>query len=458
MGLLNTLAIGHSGLKVAAYGIDTTGSNVANAQSEGYVRRTLTAETRFPHRQADGTFLGQGATTASVRRSIDRFITERHMDSTGRESEARTGHENLQVLEASFREGDVAGISDRFDAFFDALTELTLEPGDSGLRTGAIEAGKDIASAINSGAAAVDDNIRRIETRLEDEIEGINDLLVEIGALNRQISDSDAVTGPADLLDKRDSALRDLIEKVGGSVEYKTNGQINLYVGGHALVQDVHVRELSLTGTSGSLDVQMSLDGAVITITDILGGELGGLVSARTVSQDTGTDLDTLAQDFADAFNLQHSLGYDRTGASGGDFFTYGATNPASSLKVDSALADDSDLIAAAGAPTADVGDGDNLSALIDIEDVLLFDGATKNSREFISSIYANLGIQIRSFAVTLETEVAALSDLDALHTALTGVDLDEEAVKLIQYQASYQAAARIVTTADKMLETLMRM
>ena len=210
MSLLNTLGIGQSGLRVASYGIQVTGDNVVNAETDGYVRKSVVTETRPGKRINSRTYLGQGTTVNSVRRSIDRYITERHLDSRGSESEARTANQNLQVLETSFREGDISGISDRFDAFFDAMTELTLEPSDSGLRDAVVESGKDLATAVNQASDGVDENVRRIEARMSDELSGINDLLDEISSLNSQISDSDAVTGPGPLMDQRDQVLGEL--------------------------------------------------------------------------------------------------------------------------------------------------------------------------------------------------------------------------------------------------------
>ena len=175
------------------------------------------------------------------------------------------------------------------------------------------------------------------------------------------------------------------------------------------------------------------------------------------VAATTSDNLDTFAEDFADAFNAQHALGYDRTSASGGDFFTYGGS-PAASLEVDSSLAADTDLIAAAGSPSAEAGDGSNLTELIGVESSKLFDGGTKASRDFISSIYSDLGSEVRGFERDAETFLTHMSDLTSLKDAVSAVDLDEEAVNLIKYQASYEAAARVVSISDQLLDALMRM
>ena len=79
------------------------------------------------------------------------------------------------------------------------------------------------------------------------------------------------------------------------------------------------------------------------------------------------------------------------------------------------------------------------------------------NSREFVSSIYSDLGNSIVGFEVDATTQGAIVTDLNSLKEASSNVDLDEEAVSLIQYQAAYQAAARVVTAADSLLQELMQ-
>ena len=50
----------------------------------------------------------------------------------------------------------------------------------------------------------------------------------------------------------------------------------------------------------------------------------------------------------------------------------------------------------------------------------------------------------------------ALADDLDTRASAISGVNLDEEMTNLIRYQHSYTAAAKLITTADQMLETIL--
>jgi len=457
---IRTLHIGRTGLKTAAYGMDVTGQNVTNASTEGYVRRRLVQQTRAPHRTGQGVFTGQGVTASAIHRDIDRFATERCFEGLGEQSMASTAHETLSVVEANFREGDTASIADRLDRFFDSATELTSEPSDHGLRLAMRDAGQDLVDAVNRGGDALIESIRRAEDRIKDEITGINKILSDIQVLHERISDSDAVSGPADLMDARDGLAEELAEKIGVDVDYQANGQLAMFVGGHAIVQDVHIRQLSTDDSSGTLSVKMSADDGTVTVDSFLRGELGGLIKARDQIAATLADLDTFAEEFVDEVNAQHSSGFDAYGAPGLDFFSIpaGATNASTDMSLDTALAVDAQMIAAAGSPSAEVGDGENLQAIIDVEDAALFTSGTQNSREFIASLYSDLGNAIVGFEVDAETHGAIINDLVSLKDANGKVDLDEEAVSLIQYQAAYQAAARVVTAADELLNELMAM
>tara|TARA_B100000575_G_scaffold286060_1_gene282231 strand:+ start:169 stop:1563 length:1395 start_codon:yes stop_codon:yes gene_type:complete len=461
MSSINTLHIGRTGLKTASYGVEVTGQNVTNASTEGYVRRRLVSQTRVPHRTPHGVYTGQGVTVGAVKRDIDRFATERAFEAMGDQSMASTASETLNIVEANFKEGDTSGIADRLDKFFDSLTELTSEPSDHGLRLAARDAGQDLVDSVNRGGDALLQSIRRAEDRIKDELKGVNSILNEIETLNRRISDSDAINGPADLMDARDGLVETLAQKIGVDVDYKANGQMSLFVGGHALVQDVNVRQLetAVDPVTGMLSVKVTAGEGSIKVDSFLSGEIGGLVAARDQAKSTLDSLDEFAEEFVDEINAQHSSGFDAYGSPGLDFFTLptGFTNASTAMSLDAVLATDINMIAAAGSPGSEVGDGGNLANIIDVENTDLFKGGTMNSREFVASIYSDLGNAIVGFEVDATTHGAIMSDLNSLKEATSKVDLDEEAVSLMQYQAAYQAAARVVTAADDLLNELMR-
>ena len=160
---------------------------------------------------------------------------------------------------------------------------------------------------------------------------------------------------------------------------------------------------------------------------------------------------------FNPAFNTQHNAGFDQAGAAGGDFFAFTAGSEAITLGVDTALRADPTLLAIAGAATAAAGDGDNLAVLLDVEDQLLHAGATRTTTEALADIYAEVGRDIETAEMDHSVFELQLEDILMLRDSVSAVDLDEEATNLMAYQASYQAAARVLTATNELLDVLMR-
>jgi flagellar hook-associated protein 1 FlgK len=72
------------------------------------------------------------------------------------------------------------------------------------------------------------------------------------------------------------------------------------------------------------------------------------------------------------------------------------------------------------------------------------------------ANLLANVGARVQSAQAAADTSANVASSAQATLSADTGVNLDEEAAKLIQYQQGYQAAAKILTVAQKVFDTLL--
>ena len=134
----------------------------------------------------------------------------------------------------------------------------------------------------------------------------------------------------------------------------------------------------------------------------------------------------------------------------------------ASSFRLDSLLQQDSSRIAAAAAVDAvtgfpDAGDRGNLDLLIDLEDAQLYGaGSNFTARQQLTSLYAGLAREIQEAENDYQMESMRLEDIDELRSSVSGVNLDEEAVKLMEYQASYEAAARVISVTNRLLGEIM--
>ena len=167
-------------------------------------------------------------------------------------------------------------------------------------------------------------------------------------------------------------------------------------------------------------------------------------------------DLNTWVDDLGTAFNVQHGAGFDASGTAGADFFAFTAGSEAQTFAIDATLLGDVTLLAAAS--NAAAGDDGNLDLLIAQEATLNHVGGTQTAGDALAQIYGDLGRDVSGLEVTNQTHQAELADMVELRQAISGVDLDEEAANLMQWQAAYEASARVISTTNELLDTLIAM
>jgi len=454
MGLLDTLSVGRRALGAASAGIDVASQNVANVETAGYSRRRLLSSTADPVYR-NGGWLGSGVNVDGVERQTDRFISERLVEAAGSSSEASTMETVLSLAETYFDEQDQTGVHGALAGVYDALASLSTDPSDEGGRQAAVAAAEDFAAVVNRVAQGLDDGMEDIEDGVDERLTTINATLSKIASLNKRIGKSGNALGPADLLDQRDQLIREVGDLGGATVDFGADGQATVFIGGHAVVSGKEARTLtSSLDSSGELQVFVDVGSGTAKVTSDIGGEIGGLVGARESMDSWLSDLDDIVEAVADALNTQHALGFDQSGTAGGDFFTFSTTDPALTIEVDASLADDPSLLALAGAATASAGDDDNLQALLDIEDTAILSGLT--GHQAISSLVSSIGSEVASASADASSLDYQLSDVQAMWDSVAQVDLDEEAIQLVALQTAYTAAARVITAADQLLQTLM--
>ena len=104
----------------------------------------------------------------------------------------------------------------------------------------------------------------------------------------------------------------------------------------------------------------------------------------------------------------------------------------------------------------AGVGDNRNLQALSGLnQSKMLLNNSATFSDVFASAI-AEVGIQTRQSTMSSETQRSLYDHAISNQQSHVGVNLDEEAAKLLQYQQAYQAAARVIAASDEMFQTLL--
>ena len=282
----------------------------------------------------------------------------------------------------------------------------------------------------------------------------INTLAKGIADLNQVIVESGGLTGqpPNDLLDQRDQLINELSSLVKVTYYEQNDGAVNVFIGnGQSLVVGAKAARLSVGLNATQPVVYYNDDAGMQDITaQINGGQLGGLLQFRTQVLDASmARLDVIADTLATAMNDQHRLGRDLSGALGGDFFTLGGA-----ANIELNLTDARQIAAASGTLPFNSADNGNALALAELQrDKAAFGGTTVQGA--YAQIVADIGSRTRTAELNATAQRGLLSQAEEAHSAVSGVNLDEEAAKLMHYQQAYQAAAQAIAIGQKLFETI---
>ena len=207
-------------------------------------------------------------------------------------------------------------------------------------------------------------------------------------------------------------------------------------------------QSFSLQTTTGSDGMQHVLDSNGNDITSsIQGGTLGGAIQVRDqVIPGLLGQLNTLATQFATAFNTAQAQGYDSNGNAGQAFFSVpsGTTGAAAGISV--ALTLPSQVAVSSDGSSGSNGNVANLSAALT---------NALPSGQTVAGGYASLVFQVGNAASNASTQSTAIGQnllqLTNQQGSVSGVSIDEETTNLIRYQTAYEAAARIVSTIQQL-------
>ena len=96
-----------------------------------------------------------------------------------------------------------------------------------------------------------------------------------------------------------------------------------------------------------------------------------------------------------------------------------------------------------------------NASAMMGLRDTAMFDGSALT--DGYANLISQIGVRTQSASYSAEVSGSIAANLEKDRTGVSGVNLDEEAAKLMQFQQAYQACAKVVQIAQGIFDTLMQ-
>lgn len=454
------LSTGYSALLAHRRRIDVVSENIANINTPGYHRQSAQLES-LAGPKVSGFWSGSRDTGGGVQVTGINRSGSALLEDNARTTSSVAQRMNIEQDVMLRIEDAIGGLADRgiraeLDEMWNGFDDLANLPEDLGVRRVTLERAEAVGRSLRSAAKELNTlHADQLQT-LEVQVSRVNALAGSIAELDKQIIGSQAGgASPNALFDQRGLMVDELASLIDISAIPETDGQVSITVDGYLLVGDGRSRPVDFElqpappgDTTGLGTVQLvSGDGRELRLS---GGSIGGLVSASNdLIRDDRVLLDELAVDVATQVNALHSTGVGLDGSTGFDLFV--VPTGAIDIRITDDLSGRPERLTAASTG-AGVFDESNARAIADLADDP--NGPSSKAGALIDSL------SVRTSAAVSRAEASGNSaDYAAgLSESTSGVSLDQELTELITAQRSYEAASRIITTVDGMLQTLMGM
>lgn len=450
------ITIGQTGLAAAQLGQEITGQNIANAGTAGYSVQSLDQVASDPYTPADRStmlmpgLIGTGVSIRSIQRASDQFLDGQVRDANANLQGQMAQSGALKQVDQVFGEPSATGLNAALTSFFNSFHDVANAPENAGNRAAAVQQGAALSytfQTVSHGLASVASSIAGQSASA---IQSINSDSAQVAALNLSIKISTRNGQPPnDLLDQRGVLLDKLSGLANITVQNNADGSVNVAIGSTALVfgNDSFATSLPSLTASGNLK----------------GGALGGLQAASVQVSAAQSQLHAAAASVVSQVNAAQASGLDLNGNPGTPFFTATAGSEAGTIAVTADLIANPAHLAAASVPvppeTFGAGDGSNAQVIAKLLTKTVTTAGDPLVDQTIQSFYqqtvSTAGGEAAAALAGVGTAQAGYTQFSNQRASETGVSTDTELANMMKYQRAYQASARVITTADDMIGTL---
>ncbi|MFC3714146.1 flagellar hook-associated protein FlgK [Sphingoaurantiacus capsulatus] len=441
------LSIGLSGVSAYRTALAAVGDNVANAEVEGYSRRSVRlTEAGIIGDEAIGQPAGlrfTGVKATSVDRAWDDFQAAESRLSASADGRASTRAYWLGQVESKLGFGELS-VGSRVGAFFNSATALAANPKDTLGRAAMLSSLNDAATTIRTTAEGLKSAAAGIQASATREVDVLNGDLEALSRMNvALLQGRPGSSSYASAQDERDRIIDRIAQQVDVKVELGSDGTATLKLAGASNVTLLDPAGRGLVVVNAAADGRLSLSiarGDNLDPLPVSGGKLAGLVDVSSSTAAKRGELDALATKLVADINTWSAAGRDLAGNPGGPMLAI--TAGAISLQV---VMTDPSAVAAASS-TSDNGN------LLDINSLRGTDGVEAKWAALVAgSSQATASAKSESAAAATKRDQAF-----AARDETSGIDLDREAAELLRFQQAYGASTRIIQVARETLQSIL--
>ncbi|MCA2011603.1 flagellar hook-associated protein FlgK [Pararhodobacter sp. CCB-MM2] len=473
MSISSALNNANSGLAASARAVQVASSNIANVLTPGYAARRLDLASS----SLGG--VGSGVRVAGTTRIVDPVVLGMHRDAGASASAGGTSASFWNRIQSAIGlTGE--GLSSAMSGFESALISASERPDLESRLSGIVNNANALVSKLGQIEDAVQQTRVEADNNIAVDVKALNEGLQRVDTLNDQIIKM-KMSGQSTLglEDERQSVISTLSEIVPMREYPRDNGRVMLYSTNGELLLDTQPVTFGFTQTV-AIDASMSngsglsgltINGRAISTTEtgpLGGGRLSTNFNIRDVdAPGVQAEIDAFASDLISRFADPAT---DATLAGGPGLFTdagtldTGVAGLAGRLAVNTAVDPSAggalwrlrDGIGAAAA--GPVGDATQINNLMGALDRSISSGPGAPMRD----VAGNLGGLLTSISTARQgaedSATTAQTRFNTLNDSLLeqGVDTDAEMQRLLLIEEAYAANARVISTADAMLRTLL--
>jgi flagellar hook-associated protein 1 len=440
-----------SGLQAAQAAIDTTGQNIANADTPGYTRQRVIQTTNpaltissISGVTGTGVQVGTGADVTDITRMRDQFIDVQYRTQNSASSAANQQQTILSQAQAALNEPTASGLSASLGTFWKSWNSLASAPNNLAAQQAVADQGQAVAQQLNTLSGQIStlqSQVTQQFTQLTSAGGQIANDATQIAQLNAQIAQAQtAGVTPNNLLDQRDNLIDDLSQYSNVNVSTQPNGMVNVSFGNAAAAASRGVTDATPLVNGMTVNLSQNVSDANLSGSS---GSLGALLGMYDSTTGTGqlqsyqTTLNGVASDLVSTVNGAIA-GADASGATAPAFFDPTKTTAAT-------IAVNPSLTLSGSSPPYTATEANAAFGLF---------GGTAD--QAYNAFVSQVGSDVQSAQNAQSTAQAVLTAVNNQRQSVDGVSIDEEMTNLIQYQQAYQAAARVMNTINQTLSTLL--
>ena len=470
-GLFANLRTSAETLSAFERSLEIAQNNVSNASTAGYAKQVPTLNA-LPFQPQTG--LIGGVWAGSPQSTRDEYLEQSVRYQTSLLSNFQAQAQSLSGIEPLFDVSGQSGIIAALNSLFQSFSAWSVNPDSAEARQDILSKAQDLGASFQQAASTLASTTYNLNNKIDSTVGQINSLAAQV--LDYNLRRNQGQTADAGL----DAHLHDALETLSGlagiTARFEDDGSVTLLLGGQTPLV-IGARQYNLQSAYFSTGVPVNpnatpaahiLDANGKDVTaNVAGGSLAGLLTVRNSvlpslqgdSQQAGA-LNQIAKLVADRVNQLLTSGLTPAGQPGLPLFTYDTSsgaNTARSLAINPSITADDLAALDPGPPQVANGIALSLAGLGDSHAA----GDTINGKsilEFLSSQMQILGQQSANASAGQTVAQQSVAQAKSIRAQVSGVSLDEEAIRVMELQRGYQAMSKLISVINGLTDTLLNM